>query len=266
MRGIIQKSLCIAFAAVTGISTIASLCDYSLRKAFPDQRLWLILLVLLGGFAVVFICALCFYLVRRHRGYETKVNGKPVSIIVGDLFKQEGSKLIPFNERFDTQVDDVIIAHRTLNGIMIDKHVADKDKLIATIENAKSDASKLKANRKGIFPLGRLIAFEDFLMLAFTHLDDQNVAYIDVSEYEQVLLNMWTEMRRVYAGKEINLPLIGSGITTLVGSTAKDYTNLLKCMLCTLDRSNFQPVKGIKIVLTKDAIKQIDMNRITEQF
>jgi len=266
MRSIIQKSLCIAFAVVTGTSTIASLCDYSLRKAFPNQRLWLILMILLGGFAVVFICVLCFYLVRRHRGYETRINGKPVSIIIGDLFKQEGSKVIPFNERFDTQVDDVIIAHQTLNGIMIDKYVVDKNKLSATIENAKSDASKLKSNKKGIFPLGRIIVFEDFLMLAFTHSDDQNVAYIDVSEYEQVLLNMWAEMRRVYAGKEINLPLIGSGITTLVGSTTKDYTNLLKCMLCTLDRSNFQPVKGVKIVLTKEAIKQIDMNRIKEQF
>lgn len=266
MRSIIKKSASIAFAVVTGASTIASLCDYSLRKAFPNLPLWLILMILLGGFAAAFICALLAYLSRRHSGYETRVNGKPVSIIVGDLFKQEGFKLIPFNERFDTRVDDVVIAHRTLNGIMIDKYVADKDKLNTAIEEAKSDASRFMANKKGIFPLGRLIAFEDFLMMAFTHFNNQNVAYIEVSEYEQVLLNMWEDMRRVYAGREINIPLIGSGITTLVGRAVKDYTNLLKCILCTLDRSNFQPVKGVRIVLTKDAIKQIDMNRIKEQF
>lgn len=266
MHSIIKKSLGIAFAFVTGASTIASLCDYSLRKVFPNQSLWLILLILLGGSAAVFLCALFLYLDRRHKGYETKVNGKPVSIIVGDLFKQEGFKLIPFNERFDTKVDDIIIAHRTLNGIMIDKHVADKDKLNTVIEEAKCDVSRFMANKKGIFPLGRLIAFEDFLMMAFTHFNDQNVAYIKASEYEQVLLNMWEDMRRVYAGREINIPLIGSGITTLVGKSVKDYTNLLKCILCTLDRSNFQPVRGVKIVLTKDAIKQIDMNRIKEQF
>lgn len=266
MCSIIKKSLGIAFAFVTGASTIASLCDYSLRKAFPNQSLWLILLILLGGFALVFLCALCLYLSRRHKGYETKVNGKPVSIIVGDLFKQEGFKLIPFNERFDTKVDDVIIAHRTLNGIMIDKYVSDIDKLNATIESAKCDASKLNPNKKGMFPLGRLIAFEDFLLLAFTHFNEENVAYIEASEFEQVLLNMWAEMRRVYAGREINMPLIGSGITTLEGISVKDYTNLLKCILCTLDRSNFQPVKGVRIILTKDAIKQIDMNRIKEQF
>ena len=120
MRSIIKKSLGIAFTFVTGTSTIASLCDCSLRKAFPNQSLWLILLILLGGFAIVFLCTLFLYLAMRHKGYKTKVNGKPVSIIVGDLFKQEGFKVIPFNERFDTKVDDVIIAHRTLNGIMID--------------------------------------------------------------------------------------------------------------------------------------------------
>jgi hypothetical protein len=266
MHSVIKQSLGIAFAVVTGASTIASLCDYSLRKAFPNLSLWLILLILLGGFAAVFVCSLLAFRAMRHRGYETKINGKPVAIMVGDLFKQDGFKVIPFNERFDTQVDDVIVAHRTLNGIMIDKYVVDKDKLIDTIDKAKSDASRLKPNKKGIFPLGRLIAFEDFLMLAFTHFDEQNVAYIHASEYEKVLLNMWEEMRRVYAGREISLPLIGSGITTLVGRSVKDYTNLLKCILCTLDRSNFQPVMGVKIVLTKEAIKQINMNRIKEQF
>lgn len=266
MRSIIHRCLGIAFATITGISTIASLCDYSLRKAFPDQKLWLILLILLGGFAIVFGSSLLLYYARRHCGYETRINGRPVSIIVGDIFKQEGFKLIPFNERFDTQVDDIVIAHGTLNGVMIDKYVSNKNQLTATIERAKCDASRFKASKKGVFPLGRLIAFEDFLLLAFTHFSEENVAYIDVSEYEQALLNMWSEMRRVYAGREINIPLIGSGITTLVGRSVKDYTALLKCILCTLERSNFQPVKGVKIVLTQEAIKQVDMNRIKEQF
>lgn len=266
MRSVMRKSAEIAFAIVTSVSTIGSLCDYSLRKVFPNQPWWSVFLILIGGFVLVFMGAICYFLSQRHTGYSTKVNGKTVSIIVGDLFKQNGLKLIPFNERFDTQVDDVIVAHSTLNGIMVDQYVKDKDKLESTIKSARDEVSAFRANKKGIFPLGRLIQFEDFLMLAFTHFDEHNIAYIGAGEYEQVLLNMWTELRRVYAGREINIPLVGSGITTILGTSCKDYTSLLKCILCTLERSNFQPVGGIKIVLTENAIKQIDMTKIKEQF
>ena len=121
-------------------------------------------------------------------------------------------------------------------------------------------------NKKKEYPLGRIIQYNQFLMLAFTHFDAENKAYINISEYDQVLLRMWSEIRRVYAGKEVVLPLLGSGITTIDGAPCKNYTELLKCMLCTLKRSNFEPTLGIKIILTKDAIKQIDMNKLREVF
>ena len=101
---------------------------------------------------------------------------------------------------------------------------------------------------------------------AFSHFDDQNRAYIVNGEYEQILIRMWSEIRRVYAMKKITIPLLGAGITDIIGTSEKNYTGLLKCILCTFRNSKFQPDKGITIILTKDAIKNINMNEIREEF
>lgn len=77
---------------------------------------------------------------------------------------------------------------------------------------------------------------------------------------------MWSEIRRVYAAKPITIPLIGAGITDIEGMPEKNYTEFLKCILCTLRSSKFQPDKGITVVLTKDVMDKIDMSVIREEF
>ena len=262
---IIKKSTQYAFAVVTGISTVASLCNYTLRD-IGGISFWHSVLILIVSYVILWGIIYFWYFRERHKPYATKINGKHVQICIGDIFKERGLKVIPFNERFDTQVDDIIIAHRTLNVMMIDNFVSNIEDLRQTIADAEKDASRFKMNKKKEYPLGRIIQYNQFLMLAFTHFDAENKAYINISEYDQVLLRMWSEIRRVYAGKEVVLPLLGSGITTIDGAPCKNYTELLKCMLCTLKRSNFEPTLGIKIILTKDAIKQIDMNKLREVF
>lgn len=265
MITIIKKSAEYAFAIVTGVSTVASLCNYTLRDS-GNISLCRAVIILLSVYLALWAVIFLYYLWQRHRPYITKINGKPVHICVGDIFKEQGLKVIPYNERFDTQVDDIIIAHRTLNGMMIDYHVSDIEELKKRILDARNDKSNLKINKTGVYPLGRIIPYNEFLMLAFTHFDAENKAYINISEYEQVLLRMWSEIRRVYAGKEVVLPLLGSGITNIDGLPYKDYTELLKCILCTLRRSKFEPIEGVKIVLTNEGIKRIDMNKIKEFF
>ena len=80
-------------------------------------------LILVGVFIV--LSGIIYAVIRSfaHKSYKTSINGKPVEIKTGDLFAEKGWKVIPFNDRYDTQVDDVIIAHNSLNGKMIDSYV-----------------------------------------------------------------------------------------------------------------------------------------------
>lgn len=265
----LKKSLQYSFSIVAGLSTIAGVWGYTVKDINPQWQWWKWGLILFGIFIV--LSGIIYVVIRSfaHKSYKTSINGKPVEIKTGDLFAEKGWKVIPFNDRYDTQVDDVIIAHNSLNGKMIDSYVKDLKALNDTILTAQNDASELKPKTidgKTVFPLGRLIPYNDFLMLSFSHFDKQNCAFIEIGEYEQMLIRMWSEMRRVYAAKHIVLPLIGSGITTIAGIPQKNYTEMLKCILCTLRGSHFQPEQGISIVLTEDAMANIDMSSIREEF
>ena len=264
-----KKGFVCSYSVITGVNICAGLCGYTIRDIDREFSFWQCLFLLLCIMMLLTFLFLILFHFRKHRGYNTEVNGKSVSIRVGNIFDESGWKIIPCNERFDTQVDDIIIAHNSLHGKMIDDYIDDLDMLRNSILEAEHDHSPLKfrsENGTRIYPLGRIIAYKDFLMLAFSHFDCQNKAYINVGEYEQILIRMWKELRRVYAAKEISMPLLGTGITDIHGSKEKNYTSLLRCILCTLRNSNFQPNKGISIILTKESIKKINMNEIREEF
>lgn len=274
MLQLIKKSMCCSYAMISAIGMILSIFGYNIRDLYPDQIWWVYVVCLLIFWivltSILFLLIYCYKEAMKHKPYETEINGKSVNIKVGDIFREIGLKVIPFNERYDTKVDDVIISHNSLNGIMIDRYVKILNELNETI---KSDANKslsplkmmIKDEMK-VYPLGRIIRYNDFLMVAFSHFDKQNRAYISFDEYEQVLFRMWSELRRVYAGKPIVLPLLGGGITTINEVTEKNYTELLKCILCTLRSSRFMPIKGISIVMPLDVMKKIDMNLIRKEF
>lgn len=268
-RNIVNKSFYYSFSIIAGASTVAGILGYTVRDLNPKMSWWLWVLILFGVFLLFSVLFFLISISRAHKPYTTTINGKPVEIKIGDIFEDKGLKVIPFNERFDTKVDDIVIAHNSLNGKMIDQYIEDKQSLDEAIHNAEKDLSELEpefVNGRVVYPLGRLIQYQDFLMLAFSHFDAQNRSYIGVGEYELMLTRMWSEMRRVYAAKHVSIPLLGTGITTISESNQKDYTGMLKCILCTLKASKFQSDQGISILLTKEAIKKVDMNIIKEEF
>lgn len=265
----IKKSVQISSYIITGASTIAGVWGYTVRDISDGISWWKWLLLILLAFVVLSGVVFLFIKVFPKKAYRTEINGKPVTIKIGDIFDASGWKVIPFNERFDTVVDDRIIAHGTLNGKMIDEYVSDLERLRSTIEHAKDDSSPYKPQEKDgrlIYPLGRIIDYDDYLLLAFSHFDEQNRAHIGIGEYELILHKMWNEIRRVYAGKPITIPLLGAGITDITGIPEKNFTEFLKCILCTLRSSKFKPENGITIVLTNTAMEKVDLERIREEF
>ena len=122
-----------------------------------------------------------------------------------------------------------------------------------------------KTNRGFKFPLGRIIKYKNYLLLSFSHFDDDNVAQITRIEYEQCLITMWKELRRTYNGETIVLPLIGSGITSFTDLTEKSNIDLLKCMICTLKFSKEQFQSDIKIVVKSEVWDDLNLvNNIIE--
>ena len=212
---LVKKSFKLSFAIIGAISTIMGVAGISLIDLLPKDsgclfRLFalVILFVLLAFFVAIAIYH------HSKDGVHLLINGMDVDIVVGDLFGTEGVKVIPFDEYFDIKVDDKVISKNSLNGIFVEKY-ADRNALKQVVEERQPSLLKpFKAGDGRIcYPLGTVKDCEDFALLAFTHMDEVNRACLHRGQYEECLLNMWDELDRMYAGRRIVLPLLGSGIT-----------------------------------------------------
>jgi len=200
---------------------------------------------------------------------DIKVEGSDVTVKVGDLFQQDGLKVIGFNEYFDTKVDNKLIAENSLNGIFINNYldisVAELDEHIANyaferdeIIEKNPDRSMGKADRHLI---GTICMYKDYLLTAFSKFDADNKASLTMPEYLEFLINFWDKVNNVYAQKNVSTPIFGSGITRIKGHKAISDEDLLKIMLWTfrISEMRFKYPARLTIVIHKDKINQINL-------
>jgi hypothetical protein len=256
-----KDSFTVAFAILATLETLFAISEISLDCVWGTYNWFVKLLFVLGLFLLIVVTA---FIIKHHqtkKGISINIRGIKVNIRQGDIFRANGWKVIPFNEFFDTTVDDVVIAHNTLNGVFSDDYVVDINDLNNTIAIDTDDNTKFKRrrfNKRIIYPLGRIITYKDFMLVAFTHFDN-NEAHLTQKDYEDCLRVMWTEICRTYANKPVFIPLLGSGITRFDGTPHKSNSDLLKCMLCTLRTSGANINQPITILLTEEAIQNINI-------
>ena len=262
---ILIDSIKVAFAILGGVGIVVSFTSFSLDSVgkLPAQ----IGVVVLAYIILIFVTMFVKHKLTKN---EVALNIRGMKVIVkeSDILTANGWKLIPFNEYFDTQVDDVIIAHNSLNGKYIDS-LGDDEKEALKLAIANDNRSHLQRydssdGAKTRYELGTIKVFQDIMMLALTHFNEQNEAHTNRAEYEHTLRKMWKEIRRTYQGKPINIPLIGGGLTQRDDMTDKPNEQLLKCILCTLRTSNvtFDENVQISIILTKKALETVNLYEI----
>ena len=192
--------------------------------------------VFIVAYLIIWLCA------NARKEASLKINGIEVSVKTGDLFAENGNlKVIPFNEHFDTKVDDVIISRSSLNGIYINRYFngAEKElaRRIASDPRLKKVVTVIETPDKGrsrmTYPLGTIHKEGNFLLLAFSKFNQSNEAYLDDKSLWESLINMWREIGTTYAGKSIDLPLVGSGITRLQNTNINGQ-DLLELILLSL--------------------------------
>ncbi len=200
---------------------------------------------------------------------KINVEGSIVQIKVGDIFQQEGLKVIAFNEYFDTLVDNRIISEQSLNGTFIQKHlsapIGDLDK---HIENYSFGAGELidensvrPVGKKRRYQPGTICVYNDFLLTAFAKFDDQNRASLTMPEFLGFMINFWDRVNSVYALKSVSTAIFGSGITRIKGHKNISDEDLLKIMLWTfrISEMRFKYPAKLTIVIRKDKIDQINL-------
>ena len=89
-------------------------------------------------------------------------------------------------------------------------------------------------------------------MLAMTELNEDYEARTNMAKFEHMLMKMWREISRVYAGNDVAIPLLGTYISRF-DDGPKNKEALLKCMLCTLNSSGVTLSSEVKVVIYGNA-------------
>lgn len=258
-----KDSFLYAVSFIAAIETICAIANFSITDICNIQKWREKGLVIVGVFLLFWIIISVVKAFRADHSITLKIKGINVKIEEGDIFESTDWKLIPFNEFFDTTVDDVVIARNSLNGKFIERlqDIDDLNRKINKADDVPGMRKKTKAGRI-CYSLGRIIAYQDYMLLAFSHFEN-NQALLSHNDYEICLRTMWKEISRVYANRPITIPLLGGGITRI---TDKNEFQLLRCILCTLNTSNAQIYQPITIVLTRESIDRINLYDIKKLF
>lgn len=200
---------------------------------------------------------------------DINVEGSDVTIKVGDIFQQKGLKAIAFNEYFDTQVDNKIIAEGSLNGIFIKKHLNEPvSKLDQYIESYSFDDREIlatdhtrKYGKRVRYQIGTICLYNDYLLTAFSKFDESNKAHLTMPEYLEFLINFWDKVNNVYGQRNVSTPIFGSGITRIKGHKNISDEDLLKLMLWTfrISEMRFKYPAKLSVVIHKDKINKMNL-------
>ena len=200
------------------------------------------LIVIFGIFIVK------FYNANQLKNIVLEIDGSIVEIRQGDVFEEIDNSLvtISFNEYFDTSVDNVLIAEKTINGQFLKTKVRDVGKFekflndsLINVNCSINETKELGKNKK--YELGTTIVYEDkYLITAFAKFDKNNRAVLTIDEYISFLMNFWKKVDQLYALRTIVIPIFGSGITRIEENNPISDEDLLRIILWTFKLSSMK--------------------------
>ena len=250
------------------ISAISTLASVLLIFFNITEKKKIILFAVFSACLFLLYCKIWWHF-NNLQEIELDVEGSKVSIKTGDLFLQPGLKCIAFNEYFDTKVDEKIISSTSLNGQYINKFfpnsVNELDKIITEYEFEEEEKiginNERRVGKKVKYSLGTTCVIDDYLLTAFSHFDKNNKAYLSMPDYLSFLITFWDKVNKVYAQRNVSVPIFGSGITRIKEHKNISDEELLKIMLWTfrISEMRFKYPAKLSIIINYDKIKTINL-------
>jgi len=256
------------------LSVISLFCSFAfIIIDIPDDpqiKIWVGI-----GLGVILVIIYLVMWIRANIQTEVtlRINNSTIVVKTGNIFEEDGLKVIAFNEYFDTQVDNRIIADNTLNGIYIKSkinNVNELDNLIDNDENLNKKVSGCNNDRpygkKKRYELGAVFQHNDYLLTAFTKFDNNNRAYLNMYDYINFLLNFWNELDIIYAGRSVSIPLLGSGITRFKEYNTISEQELLELLIWSfkISRIKFTYPSKVSIIIHESKKDKINFYKLKE--
>jgi hypothetical protein len=192
-----------------------------------------------------------------------------IDVLFGDLFSQEGIRAISVTEFFESQFGRPL-SDKSLHGILIKKCFAGRpesfDKIVdEQLAGVKFDIVDKKYGKNKSFPIGTTALIplnnDTYLMFALAKANYETCkAYSDVTMMWEALHELWQRARIESNGHNINLPLVGSGLSGL-GLPTRDLLNLLILSAITETKAK-EITSRIRIILPRNRFNELDLRDV----
>lgn len=232
-----------------------------------DNCKWYVFSGLILLHIIIYLFVWLYY--NKKKSVTIKIRNTKIKIKEGDLFAETGKKIIAFNEYFDTQVDDIIIAKKSLNGVFMTDYVDNVSSLDQHISDFLSDRTPIfvdgrRMGKKIKYDLGTIVPYNDFYLLAYSRFDENNRAFLEKDDIAKVYLKMWNEIDIVKACESICIPVLGSsGLVRKMNYTPQQLLELLLWSF-RISGINMTRLASITIIVHKTMVNSIDFLKLQD--
>lgn len=194
--------------------------QYRLLKNFSNEAN-IILNRVLAYIIILVISMLLYFLYLQIRDSIT-IRGANYSIQIkyGDLLQENDcKKVISFDECFTTSVGSAPsdVNANSICGQFLQKYPLSTQEMQLLIESVqlKPTRGKSKFQGKVRYESGKLVPYNDFLLMSFAKLSEDGSGVLTRDEFLDCLSVLWAEIEKYYGQEDVYISILGSGVTRM---------------------------------------------------
>lgn len=276
LAGLRRTSTLTLFAqsVLTGLGLIAGIIGLA-SGLFPDVAKALGWPILIGALGAALIYGAWQAWPRTSFSREFEVPRTKISVVVGDLFEQDGHLVIGMTDTFDTEPP--MIAPISVQAQFLEREYGgDVARLDADLAAALSASTIAIRETRHAKPLGKLARYpigtvavlgnsrRKYYGLVYSRMTNNSVAESSVSHLWNSLMALWPVVRSTGDLGTVSIAAIGMGLARLSGQISQaDVIRLIIISFLTSSRERVV-ASHLRIVLAPRSAEKVDLQRLAD--
>ncbi|MCL2182126.1 MAG: DUF6430 domain-containing protein [Chitinispirillia bacterium] len=206
--------------------------------------------------------------------FECKLDNRDTSIeiVIGDLFKQNGSLIIGTNTTFDTHLSQNLISEKSIQGQFTKKFYygneiqLDKEIYLGLqgIQFETLHGDRIGKNKK--YPIGTIVklnpANRTVYIVAIANINEHGVAKGTYDDLKKTLAEIWFFISKKGLKENLLIPVLGTGFARLPQTREEIIREIVKSFIAACSESTFSD--KLTIVLSPNDVEKhnIDMEEL----
>lgn len=266
-----EKSIAWGMGIISGILALVPESVFSKIKLLSnvsDELNIILNRVLTSIIVLVIVVIIIARKLSRKESVQIKGHNYCIQIEYGDILKMTSCKtVISFDECFSTHVGLAPgdIKPTSICGQYLKAYPIQHKEMQKLIYDAQLNPldSKSKYQKKVRYESGKLVPRGDYLLMAFTKLNEEGLGELTRDELLNALSILWKEIDTYYCQNDICISILGSGITRMKGESLTQQ-QLLDIIIASYRLSSHKIKSPYKLRIVCQRCEGFSLNKIGE--